>query len=218
MLPVTARRSARACDSEQVIAEPRERRLLFDRASGPNEPRPTPRLVEEIRHQMSQTLDPEEPFQTETCVAELVGDLLGSMEVRRREPVRIPGRVAVLAFAEVAVDDLYESRVVEVAVDNGVEQRGEPGDHGDGDDSARSNNASSLAEGLDPVPPLGQVIEGSKHQHRIPRDCVFHERTRVTERRGVVEPESSGPRNSLLYVERYRVDEMRPIAALGEPR
>ena len=118
-----------------------------------------------------------------------------------------------LARGQVALDDLGEPRIVQEAVLEPVEERGEARDRRHGDEPAGLHDSVRLRESAHTGGALGQVVERPQQEDGVRRGVRHVELLRVAEHR--LEPAS---RARLLHVQGHRVDQAHFVAALGEPR
>jgi hypothetical protein len=142
-------------------------------------------------------------------VGELRHELAGQVEVGGGEPLRPAGRVAVLALADVALDDRLEPRLVEEAAQQPVVGRREPRDRRRRHHAAGAQHAPRLRQRGDPVGPAGQVVEGTEQEHGVDAGVGAVQSPRLADRgarqrRGRL---AGGGLQRLLDVARHRVDQ-----------
>jgi hypothetical protein len=204
-------------DREQVGAHNDKGRFPFGRPDSEQDLFADARILPGIRKEPAGTLDPEHDFELEAGVTELLGELVGVVELRGGEPLDPAIGVAVLAFPQVSLDDLAEGRVAQVAAPHPVEEGSEPRDRGGGDHPARANHPAGLGQSGDSPGPLGEVVERTEHEDRVVRGVGLREAP------GVPEGGREGPRRSLRRrgrlsdVKGNGIDEMDPVPHLGQP-
>jgi hypothetical protein len=123
-----------------------------------------------------------------------------------------------LTILDVAVGYRSEDGVIEVAADETIKQRGEPGDRCGDDQTARANDAPSLLERSDPLASLGQVIERAEQEHRIERGIPCLEPASIAQPHGERALGSFTCSGRLLYMERHRIDKVNGVSDPRPPR
>ena len=131
--------------------------------------------------------------------------------------VGVTGRVAVLALAQVALDDVLEARLEQEAPRQAVEQRREPRDRGSEHRSLRPHDPPGLGERGQAVLALGQVVQGTEEQDRVEGRRLGAEPARVAD----LGRDAAGPRPRRLQdpgdLDGYGVDHVDPMPVLGQP-
>ena len=129
----------------------------------------------------ARAFDSHDAVRLEPGLANLGLELVGVVEERGREPTVDVSLVAVLAVAEVALDDLAEPGVVVTAEAEAVEERGVARDRDREQDAAAAKHAMRFAERGQPLAPVGEVVERTHQQHRVVALVGFVERARVAD-------------------------------------
>jgi hypothetical protein len=75
-----------------------------------------------VTHQLPWSFDPQKSLEGEPRVLDLLGEFIGVVEVRRREPLDPVGGVAVLSLPQVALDDRVEGWIPEETAGQAVEE------------------------------------------------------------------------------------------------
>jgi hypothetical protein len=208
-------------DGEQVGAGPEQARLGLDAADGPEDPFPARRVGQpplDVGQHPGRALHGQQGVQAQAGLGDLPGQLLGQVEEGGGEPLRASGRVAVLAVAQVALDDRLEPRLVQVAAEQAVAGGREPGDPGRGQDPARAQHPPRLGEGPDPVAAVGQVVQGAQQQDGVDAGVGPLEPAGVTHAgAGQRAPRLlPGGAQRLLDVDGHRVDQVDLVAPRGQ--
>jgi hypothetical protein len=109
-----------------VRAGAEEARLRFYARDRAQQGGPMRRIVEpvvDVGEPLADALDRGERRELEAGGADLCGELVRQMEVRRREPARVARGIQVAAVGQLAFEDLLELRIAQVtllqAVDGG---------------------------------------------------------------------------------------------------
>jgi len=160
-----------------MSAEPEQARLGLDSPRGTEDDisvRVVGPSLFEMWEPAGQTFDADELHEFQASRRDLVRELVGMVEVRSREPVRVLPGIHVAAIDEVTFDDVTEARVEEELPYEAVEQRCEPADGCNGDEAVGLDDAAGLGESREAIRLLGQVIQRSEKEHHI--EAVVGER------------------------------------------
>jgi hypothetical protein len=103
-----------------------------------------------------------DPLHLQLRFFQLGFEILGPVEVRRREVVRIAGGVSVLAVDQVALDDLLERRVIRMMRPQSVEHRRVTADRRREEHAPRSKDTARFPKHSHALATLRQVIEGTE--------------------------------------------------------
>jgi hypothetical protein len=98
----------------------------------------------EVGQDPGRTLDPHERFDLEACLDHFVWHFFREVDVGGREPLGSSGRVAMLPFADIALDDLFEPGVFQEASEQTVIGGGEARDRRRGDHASGANDTVGL--------------------------------------------------------------------------
>ena len=146
------------------------RRFLFELAGHAKDVLPPPWIVPaflEIGEEPPRPLDSIDASESEARRADLRGQILGRVEIARRE-VLLPFRsVAMLPVGEVALDDRREPRVGEEISRDAVERRRVAGDRRGQEHAPWSKHTPRLAKGREAVVAFRQVIEGAEEENGV---------------------------------------------------
>ena len=153
----------------------------------------------------------------EAALTNLVCQLVGVVEVGRREPIRMPLGVSVLSFANVSFDNRVELRLGDKSANEPIVGRCESRDCSRNEEAARTQDSSCLGERGETILRLREVVERAKEQDDIDRVIGPGQMACITD---LSTRQFSGPRNGpsglrLLDVRPSRVDHShrRQVAA-----
>jgi hypothetical protein len=121
----------------------------------------------EAREQPRRSLHRANPLHVQRRFFQLRFEILGPVEVRRREVVRIARRVSMLAVDQVALDDPSERRVVCVMRPQSIEHRRVTADRRREEHAPRSKDAAGFPKDHHALATLGEVIQGAEQQHHV---------------------------------------------------
>ncbi len=124
------------------------------------------------------SLEAQNRYPLEACLAHLVLEFPGQVEEGRGEVVPL-GRIPVLPVPQVPRHDGRIVRISQKIVDDAVEQGGKAPHRRRHEKPARLEHAARLPERLDPLRPLGQMVERTQQQH------CFHARVGLVEPAGI---------------------------------
>ena len=135
----------RARDSEQMLAEPKNRRLTLD-CSGRIE-NGIPSLLgmplsSKLPEPAGETFDPDKIKNLESGTVDLFSELFGIVEVCRRKPMLAIMRIAVLTFGQISLNDSAEVRIKQKSPRQAIEEGGEPAYRSNCYDTRRADHAS----------------------------------------------------------------------------
>ena len=146
------------------------RRLLLELASHAEDVLPPPWIVPaflEISEKPPRPLDSINASESEAGRTDFRGQILGRVEIARRE-VLLPFRpVAMLPIGEIAFDDRGKPRVGEEISSDAVERRRVTGDRRGQEHAPRSKHTPRLAKSREAVVAFRQVIEGAEEENGV---------------------------------------------------
>jgi len=216
-LDVSVRRPLR--DEDEVCAESKECRLVFDGLSR-IEDGLSAMLVCPASGEMGkpsrEALDPNDADYVEVGCLCFVSELVRVVEVCRREPVRSSFGVAVLTICEVALNDSAEVRVEEELPGEAVEERGEAGDSGHEQFSTGTNDPPRLAERLQPLFALGEVVQRPQDHSGVEGLVIRSQLSGVANLCGDL-PMPGAQVSSVLDVAGYGIDHVDGVPVFGKP-
>jgi hypothetical protein len=158
------------------------RRLLFELAGHAEDVLPPPWIVPaclEVSEKPPWPLDSMNTYELEAGRTDLSGQILGRVEIARREVFPPFRPVAMLPFGEIALDDRRKARVGEEISHDAVERRGVAGDRRGEERSARPKHAPRLAKRREAVIAFRQVIERAKEEDGVREGVGLGERPGV---------------------------------------
>jgi hypothetical protein len=147
--------------------------------------------------------------------SDLLGELLGPMEERGREPLRSSRRVGMAAIDEVASYDLTKLGVEQKLSGESIEQRREPVDRGNGDETTGTHDAARLPQRGESIASILKVIQRTENEDDVEALVGKHQPPGITDlgRQSSV----SQVREGLCDVTWRDVDEMHVIPLVQQP-
>ena len=145
--------------------------------------------------------------------------LVGAVEERGREVVRVAGRIPMLPLREIALDDRSEARIREQVAGETVERGRPPRDPRGDEDATGLQHARRLGERTATVAGVDEVVEGTEQKDQRRRRLRHRERTGVCHLAGGQTARGAArPAAPLLDQSRRGVDQVHAVPALREPQ
>src|SRR5215217_5401697 len=151
-------RSASTTNNKDVRCGTEQTGLRFYSSNGFKKCRAPSRVFEprvEVGQDPARALDPHERFDQKASLGHFVAQFFGDVEVSCREPPDSSGRVTVLPFANVTLDDALEDGIFQEASEQTALGGGEARDRRGREHASRANDTASLSESLEAVLPGG---------------------------------------------------------------
>ena len=196
-----------------MASESDDLRVVLDELRGSDKCR-TPDAVGppvvEVADEISGTLDTDDLDLFKPGCHQFMAKLTRQMHERGREDPALPGREN--PGAGDCFDPLHLARVVKpVPVDKLIEERGEAGDSGGDQESARAQDSPRLVQSPEPIAFVDEVVERSHQQHNVNTAVSVIEVLRLTELG--VDPQRAG----VIDVAGNRVDQTHRMTLLRQP-
>src|SRR5215217_4672493 len=147
-------RSASTTDDKDVRCGTEQTGLRIYSSNGFKKCRAPSRVFEpgvEVGQDPARALDPHERFDQKASLGHFVAQFFGEVEVSCREPPDSSGRVTVLPFANVTLDDLLEGGIFQEASEQTVIGGGEARDPCRRNHPSRTNDTVGFLEGSEAV-------------------------------------------------------------------